>query len=98
MEDADGNGGTEIAVLASRTSDGKMATDVRNVVLPRNPRAIFFMDATFTPDALLVVPDRDGNAVPDLGVLATRGSDQRRRIQFKNASGPVGTKDIWLTP
>jgi hypothetical protein len=98
MEDADGNGGTEIAVLASRTSDGKMATDVRNVVLPRNPRAIFFMDATFTPDALLVVDDRDGNSVPDLGVLATRGSDQRRRIQFKNASGPVGTRDIWLTP
>ena len=86
VEDADQNGVPEVAVLSTRNSDGRIVVEVKNAVGPTNPTSVWFMAGNTAID-LAVVPDKDGNTVPEVAVLSSRDSDGRIVVEVKNAAG-----------
>jgi len=95
LPDADGNGVAELAVLATRNSDGRIAVEMRNITGAENPRTVWFA-ANHTPVAMTVVDsDADGNGVVELAVLSQRNSDGRGLVEVKNAFGATNPKAIW---
>jgi hypothetical protein len=96
-EDADNNGVPELAVLSQRNSDGRMLVEVKNAFGPTNPNSVWFMPGN-TPIDLEVVPDKDGNGVPEIAVLSSRDSDGRIVAEIKNASGLTNPSAVWFMP
>jgi hypothetical protein len=102
VPDSDGDGAAELALLASRDSDGRMVVELRNVSGTESPRSIWFA-ANHEPVALAVVADdADANGIAELAVLSARNSDGRGLVEVKNVFGPTNTNAIWagagLTP
>ncbi len=94
VPDADDNGHPEIAVLATRDSDGRIVVATQNAAGAEDPHAVWFA-ANHSPVALAVVDDADGNGVAELAVLSRRDSDGRGLVEIKNAFGPTNTHAIW---
>jgi hypothetical protein len=94
-DDADGNGVPELAVLMTRNRDGRGVVEVKNAYGPTNPVAIWSMSG-YTPSDVEIVPDADGNGVPEVAVLETRDSDGRIVVEIKNASGPTNPHLVWF--
>jgi len=102
LDDADGNGVSELAVLATRDSDGRIAVEMRNVTGAPQPRQLFFAPNS-TPITLVAInDDADNNNVPEIAVLSTRDSDDRGQIEIKNAFGATNPRALFagagLTP
>jgi hypothetical protein len=95
VPDADGNGVPEVAVLEARDTDGRIVVEVKNASGPTNPNSVWFM-AGHTPIDLAVVPDKDGNTVPEVAVLSSRDSDGRVVVEVKNADGATGPSSVWF--
>jgi hypothetical protein len=95
VEDADKNGVPEIAVLSTRNSDGRISVDVKNAAGPTNSKGVWFLTGNTAID-LAVVPDKDGDTVPELAVLSSRDSDGRVVVEVKNAAGATNTTSLWL--
>jgi hypothetical protein len=95
VDDADQNGVPEVAVLSSRNSDGRVVVEVKNAAGPTNPNSVWFM-AGHTPIDLAVVPDKDGNSIPEVAVLSSRDSDGRVVVEVKNADGATGPSSVWF--
>jgi phospholipase/lecithinase/hemolysin len=90
LEDLDGDGNPEIAVLLLR-DDGRYKVEIRNASGAAATRSTFF-NAGFTPVDFEVGPDPDGDGVPELAVLAVRGTDGRAKVEMRNAFGPPDTR------
>jgi hypothetical protein len=88
LPDLDGNGFVEIGVLAVRRSDARFQVEMRNAGGVKGNRSVWFT-AGFTPIRLRVIPDQDGNGIPELAVLMRRNSDGRFMVQRRNAFGPA---------
>jgi hypothetical protein len=97
LSDTNNDALPEYAVLALR-NDGRPAVEIRNAGNPKATFRRFFMDAGF--DVLQVVDfgDTNGNSVINLGVLGTRQSDGRIKLEFRDARGSANTKKIWFSP
>lgn len=97
LPDTDGDGNPEIAVLATRDSDGRVAAEMRNAAGPETaPRFIWF-SPNHEAVALAAIPgDADGDGVAELAVLLRRLHDGRNRIDIRNANGPENPNVIWL--
>jgi hypothetical protein len=95
VDDADQNGIEEVAVLASRNSDGRMVVEIKNASGPTNPNSVWFM-AGNSPIDLAVVGDKDGNMAPEVAVLSSRDSDGRLVVEVKNAAGATGPSSVWF--
>jgi uncharacterized repeat protein (TIGR03806 family) len=93
--DADDNGIPELAVLSTRDSDGRGVVQVKNAAGAPNTKTLW-VPAGYAPHDLEVVPDADGNGVPDLAVLARRGSDGRVLTQIANADGSGTRYPAWF--
>jgi YD repeat-containing protein len=95
LPDSDGNGVHELAVLAVRNSDGRIAVEMRNITGDEVPRTVWFA-ANHTPVGITVIDDdADGNGVVELAVLSRRDSDGRGLVEVKNAFGPTNPKALW---
>lgn len=95
LPDADGNGVDELAVLASRDSDGRVVAEVRNLSGAQAPRYVWFA-ANHTPiDMTVIDSDADNNGVVELAVLSSRNSDGRGLVEVKNAFGPTNPRALW---
>jgi hypothetical protein len=95
VPDADGNGVPDVAMLASRISDGRNVVQVRNADGAGTPYSTFFALAQTAID-LAVVPDKDADGTPEVAVLSSRNSDGRLLVELKNASGVANQFPFWL--
>jgi hypothetical protein len=96
VRDADGNGVPDIALLATRTSDGRILGQVRNADGLGAPYSTWFAAAGQTAVDLAVVPDKDADGIPELAVLSARTGDGKLLVQVKNASGAFNPYAFWL--
>src|SRR5258706_14970802 len=96
LPDTDGNGISELAVLATRNSDGRVLAEICNVSGATLPRYIWF-PAGFSAVAMRVANDADKNGVAELAVLLSRNSDGRGLVQVTNAFGTPNTQFLWAT-
>jgi len=95
VPDSDGDGASELALLATRDTDGRMVAEIRNVSGAEAPRSIWFA-ADHAPVGMTTIgDDADGNGTAELAVLSTRNSDGRGLVEVKNAFGPTNTRAIW---
>jgi hypothetical protein len=94
-DDADGNGVPELAVLLTRNRDGRGVVEVKNAYGATNPVSIW-SPSGYTPSDVEVVPDADGNGVPEVAVLEARDTDGRMVVEVKNASGPTNPNSVWF--
>ena len=95
LPDSDGNGVAELAVLATRNSDGRIVAEIRNLTGAEAPRFVWFA-ANHTPVTIKVIDDdADNNGVVELAVLSTRDSDGRIAVEVKNAFGPTNPNTVW---
>ena len=95
VEDADQNGVPEVAVLSSRNGDGRIVVEIKNAAGPTNPNSVWFMAGNTAID-LAVMPDKDGNTVPEVAVLSARSSDRRIVVEAKNAAGATNPTATWF--
>jgi hypothetical protein len=95
LQDSDGDGVPELAVLAARISDSRPIVEIRNLDGAGSARSIAFAPG-HTPLALAVVSDDlddDGNA--ELAVLSTRNTDGRGVVEVRDANDPVNIGTFW---
>ncbi|MEM7432701.1 MAG: DVUA0089 family protein [Pseudomonadota bacterium] len=97
VNDADGNGTPEVAVLSVRDSDGRILTEVKNVTGATNPASLWYPPG-HTARNLAIIEDTDGNTIQEALVLLIRDSDGRIRVQGRNAAGAPAPKDYWFLP
>jgi len=96
LPDSDGNGVPELAVLATRDSDGRIVAEIRNLAGAQAPRLIWFAE-DHTPLTIKVIDDdADNNGIAELAVLSTRDSDGRIAVEVKNAFGPTKPNTVWF--
>ena len=95
VADADANGVPEVAVLATRDSDHRVVVEIKNAAGTTNPNSVWFM-AGHTAIDLAVVPDANGNGVPEVAVLSSRDADGRLVVEIKNAAGPTNPTAVWF--
>ena len=98
LSDADGNGVSELAVLATRDSDSRMVVEIRNVSGAAAPRQIWFLANHSPVDMAVIEADADGNTIPELAVLSARDSDGRNAVEIKNAFGATNPNTVWPGP
>jgi len=96
VPDADGNDVPDIALLATRTADGRILGQVRNADGAGAPYSTWFAAAGQLAIDLAVVPDKDGDAIPELAVLSSRTGDGKLLVQVKNASGAFNPYAFWM--
>jgi len=97
--DADDNGTPDVAIASRRSSNGRPAVEVLNVVdvgglVGVNRRTIDFV-AGYRFEAIAGVGDADGDLVPDVAVMTRRTSDGRFRLEVFNAS--LARRSIWYS-
>jgi hypothetical protein len=92
--DKDGNGIAELAVLSRRDSDGRVVVEVKNAAGSTSP-ATMWLGAGHTGLALSALGDADGNAVPEVAVLARRDRDGRIVVEVRNAAGAANPRSLW---
>ena len=95
LSDSDFNGVAELAVLATRISDGRIVAEVRNLAGDERPRYVWFAANHTAVTIKAIEADADGNSVPELAVLSTRDSDGRMVVEVKNAFGATNTNTVW---
>ena len=79
LPDSDGNGISELAVLAERISDGRPVVEVQNISGPAEARRILFAAST-NPIAMSVITgDADNNGIAEIAVLGTRNIQRSRQ-------------------
>lgn len=84
IEDADGNGHAEIALLGA-WSDGQVRLQTRDPV----SRAFLtsqVLDAGFTPVAMVPLPDLTGNGGPEIAVLTRNPDSGQVRVQRRDVT------------
>ena len=97
LDDADGNGVAEVAILSTRNSDGRIVAEVKNAAGATMPHAVWFAPG-HSPVDLVVVNDKDANGIPELALLSSRDSDGRVLVETKNASGNTLPSTVWFAP
>ena len=95
VPDADSNGVPEVAVLASRSSDGRALVEVKNAAGAAAGTIIWCASGNAAVN-LAVSADSDGNSIPELAVLLERRSDRRGVVEVRNAAGAYNTRMLWL--
>jgi hypothetical protein len=97
VPDADNNGVPEVALLATRVSDGSPLVRVWNADGSGTPYTRVFRVGQRAID-LAVIPDKDADGVSEIAVLSSRDSDGRFLVEVKNAWGPTNHFQYWLAP
>jgi hypothetical protein len=98
VSDVSGNGAADVAVLEVRRSDDRIFVQTRDVLTGKNAlsRNILFLDSSFTPLALAVLPNVLPSSSDELVVFATRNSDGRGVVEIREADGSSGFTRIWF--
>ncbi len=95
VPDINGNGRSELAVLALRKSDNAFIVQVRDAgdstLIDNN----YYLGPGFEPKGLVILPDADGNGQLEAGVLAVSRTNGSFLVQVRNISGPPMPRNIF---
>jgi hypothetical protein len=84
LPDLNGNGAPELAVLGRRTRSGKVQVLIKDARTGDLVSTQDF-DTSYLPVGLTVLPDLDGNGVPELAVLGQHLHNGKSRVFIKDA-------------
>lgn len=93
VPDLNNNGTPEIAVL--RTSGDKVNVQVKDVVSKALVRHIGY-DSKYASEELLVVPDVNGNGVPEVAVFGKNPINQSQKAQIKDANTKKIVRNVFF--
>ena len=98
IEDADGDGLPDLALMAIRQGDGRIRAELRNV--DGSNKRTRYLGPGFDPTGeVVVLDDIDGDTYPEIAILSSRQLDARRRVDIVDSAGAfVNTTRIWLSP
>jgi hypothetical protein len=96
VDDADGNGIPELALLMRRISDGRFLVQRRNAMGKAQPHNAWFLDDGFAPVDMVALPDTDADGNAEYGVLGLRQSDGRFVVERRNAAGAPNARTTWF--
>ena len=99
VPDRDADGVPEIAIAGIRRSDGRGLVQLRGALLPGVPSPALsnvWLEAGFSPYDTAILPDTDGNGIPEVAFLARRQSDDQAVLVVKNLTGASMTRQISL--
>jgi hypothetical protein len=97
VDDADGNGVPEVAVLSRRLTDQRISAEVKNAAGPTNSNKFYYPDGYAVAD-MKIFDDLDGNGVPEASALLIRLSDERFLVHAVNAMGDKLPRKYWFSP
>jgi hypothetical protein len=97
VDDADGNGVPEVAVLSRRIGDQSLVVEIQNAAGDKNTSKLALPEGYAAAD-LTVFDDLDGNGIPEVGALLIRTSDGRFLVNTRNASGAAQSANYWFSP
>ncbi len=86
VSDQDGSGAPELALLGKRASTGHVKVETRDA-LSGNLLANAYFSGGCTPRQLLVLPDLDGNALPELAALCVKPGYVK--VEIRNTTGAL---------
>ena len=92
---ADINGSPALAVLVQNQTTNVAWVEVRDALTDTLVKDVWF-PIGFTPIALAVMPDMNGNNVSELAVLMTKDSDGRTWVHIKDASTLASINSVWF--
>jgi YD repeat-containing protein len=95
VEDQNGNGADELALLARNTTNGTFLVQMKDSKSAAKLRNINYLGSIYDPLDLVVVPDSDNDGSPELGVLAVHRTLGTFVVQVRNASGAFATRNIF---
>jgi hypothetical protein len=93
LEDLDGNGIPELAVLGEENGTGEVRVQLKDASTGVEVGVVFF-GATHTPWGLAIVEDQNGNGVAELAVLQEARTTGRGRVQLKDALTGEWIRDV----
>jgi probable HAF family extracellular repeat protein len=94
LADTDGNGESELAVLAGSMADGQPVIELRNLGTGSLVRQLGFQTG-HTGLGLALPGDADADGVPEFAVLSARSADGRGLVEIVNADG-TNLRRLWL--
>ena len=94
LDDMNGDGISEYAVLGQKSSTGEIAAQVRSGGDGAFIRYVFFLNSAWGPLQLLALPDFAGAGSPELGLLATNPAGQIV-VMVKDASTNEFIKNVF---
>ena len=83
IPDMNANGSQEIGVLGVHVDTGNVRVEIRDTLTGSFVENVSFANS-FAPQQVEVIPDLDGNGVPELGVLGVGTSNGKVRVQIKD--------------
>ncbi len=95
IDDLDGSGDAEVAVLMVRDSDSRPWVHLKDAKTGAYVKNVWF-DVGFTPSRLAIVPDLDANVGDEVGILVSRDSDSRTWVHLKDAKTGAFIKNVWF--
>ena len=97
IPDQDSDSIEELAVVATRSADGRIVAEIRSAdAKPGFSRIWYLSPGGFTLVDAALGEDADGNGTPELAVLAIRDSDGRAVVERRNVTGPPATSRHWF--
>jgi hypothetical protein len=93
VEDLNGNGIPELAVLGEEDTTGEVRVQLKDASTGAEVGVVFF-GATHTPWGLAIVEDQNGNGVAELAVLEEERTTGQGRVQLKDALTGEWIRDI----
>ena len=96
LADINGNGFPELAVLSWRWDAGKVVAQVKDSFTGLLVKNVSFSDM-YTPLGLDVVPDINGNGLPELTVLSRHSSTGKVVLQVKDSFTGLLINNIWYS-
>jgi hypothetical protein len=95
VEDQNGNGSPELAVLGEEPTTGQVRVQLKDALTGAWVRNIFF-NANYAPRGLAVVEDQTGNGVAELAVIGERRATGQGRAELKDALTGVWARNVWF--
>jgi hypothetical protein len=97
LPDVDADGTADIAVIRDQPIRAEIRSGADNALLNTVAFLEAFAGTVMNPVDAEVVPDADGNGVPEIALLVRRYSDARGMVELRNVTGAPGPRQIWAT-
>jgi hypothetical protein len=85
-----GTAAAELAVLATRNSDGQIRAEIRDAGNKALIKSMTLLSGAYLPVWLFEMPDLNGNGEVDIGLLAVRKSDGRAVVKLAGSLSGTG--------
>ena len=96
VPDINDNDSSELALLSTNLSNGKVLMQVKDSFTGLLIRNVWFSDV-FTPIDLTVIPDLNSNDSSELAVLSMNESNEKVVVEIKDPATGLLVKNVWFS-